>query len=86
MRARAQAFVPRLFRRAHIEALLQGNLRSADALEIAEGVRATFSDGVLFASERPLDAVTCLPPGCSLLHRLGVLLCSSTARTRPNPY
>ena len=65
----AQDFVPRLFRGTHIETLLQGNLRSADALEIAEDVRAMFSDGILFASERPLDAVTCLPPGCNLLHR-----------------
>jgi hypothetical protein len=65
----AQEFVPRLFRGAHIECLFQGNLRAADAADMAAGARATVSDGVLLASQRPRDAVTRLPPGCALLHR-----------------
>ena len=65
----AQEFLPRLFGRAHIECLVQGNMRAEDALEIAQKARAQFSDGVLTAAERPMDAVMRLPPGCSLLHR-----------------
>ena len=72
----AQEFVPRLFGGAHVECLFQGNVTAQHALEMAEGVRSTVSRGVLLASQRPLDAVTRLLPGRSLLHRCALrVLC-----------
>ena len=50
-----QAFLPRLFASAHIECLLQGNLRMEDAADIAQAARAVFSDGILTGAQRPAD-------------------------------
>ena len=76
----AQEFLPRLYRDAHIECLIQGNVRLEDALDIAQKARAEFSDGVLTAAERPLDTVTRLSPGCSLLHRYSAAACIGQIR------
>ncbi|CAL8470131.1 g9673 [Coccomyxa elongata] len=70
--AAVQEFLPSLFRDTHITTLLQGNLTVDDAMEIASSVRAAIPGGILPASERPLDSVTMLQQGCSLLHRAAV--------------
>ena len=66
------AFLPRLLADLHVEALLHGNIRAADAEQLARQVHSALGGSSLAAEARPVECSLELPAGGSLLHRVGV--------------